>query len=150
MITKIKPGTNNALKTIRKQFPQVKKVVDARVGITIKVTEKNNSRARKKDPHSCALANACIEKHIADACIIGITTSYLIKGNKATRYKTTNTVGREITSFDRHHDFQPGIYALSPISPANRLGQDTRKKRPSGSHPKRMVHKTANIRELIH
>ena len=139
----------SALSSIRKHFPQVTKIVDARIGITIKVTEKDNKKARKKDPNNCALATACIDSHIADSAIIGISSYYLIKGNKAVRYKTTESVSREITSFDRHHDFQPGIYGLSPVSKSCRLGAHRLDHTGPKNQVRKIIHKnTANIRRL--
>src|SRR4051812_17932241 len=100
--------SQNALNKIRKLFPQVKHVEDADESIVITVTKKDNSSARKKEPTDCALARACIREKIADAAIIGLSYSWLIKGTKAIRYATSVTVSREITSFDRHHDFMAG------------------------------------------
>jgi hypothetical protein len=40
------------------------------------------------------------------------------------RYKTSVAVGREITSFDRHHEFATGNdYLLSNVPPSSRLGR---------------------------
>ncbi len=138
----------SSLHTIQKLFPQVEEVVDSRKTITISVTAADGHRAKKKDPYACALAKACTRQGIAEGAIIGVGYSYLIKGRKATRFKTSVPVAREITSFDRHHDFQPGEnYLLSKISPTNRLDR-IRKPRKSGPHHKRVVHHTANIRIL--
>jgi len=141
-----------ALKRIQRHFPQVKSVVDATEGLLINVTEKDNKDAVPGDTDNCALAKAAVRERQADGAIIGVAYSWLIRGTKATRYKTSNTVGREITSFDRHHDFATGQnYRLSPVSPANRLGQGR------STHPnldkgrgeiKPIVHRTARIREM--
>src|SRR6267154_6370563 len=112
----------SALSVLKKQFPQIEQVKDSNKTIEIEVTSKDSSGGRKKDPQSCALAKDCIRNKIADAAIIGLSYSYLIKGNKATRYKTSVGVGREITSFDRHQDFAEGsYYKLSKISKSSRL-----------------------------
>src|SRR6266550_1113348 len=113
----------SALSVLQKTFPQVKKVVDAKESIRINVTSRDSISARKKDPNGCALVHACVREKIADAAIIGIGFSYLIKGSKATRYRTSEGVGREITSFDRHQDFAEGKdYTLSKVGPSSRLG----------------------------
>jgi len=142
----------SALATIQKTFPQVKKVIDARRSIRVSVTENDCSAARKKDPNSCALARACIREKLGDAAIIGISTCYLIKGDRAIRFKTSETIAREITSFDRHHDFAAGNdYTLSKIAPRARLGTALRvgtgKPRAHGA-PKMRHHQTINIRKL--
>ncbi len=140
---------------IRKSFPQVEELRDATSGIVINVTEKDSQTARKKDPEDCALARACMRQNLADGAIIGIGYSWLIKGKVATRYKTTTTVSREITSFDRHHDFAPGKdYMLSRISPGSRMGRQRtplslKSGKHNGSARQRTVHHTENIR-VIH
>ena len=145
-----KQNGNCALFKIRKHFPQVTIVKDAIKSLIVSVSSKDSQSSRKKDPENCALATACKRQHIADGAIIGIGYSWLIKDNIATRYKTSITVSREITSFDRHQDFNEGNdYMLSKVSESNKLG---RKK--TGGHTRdsnkskwpRKVHKTENIR----
>lgn len=144
---------NNALAIIRRQFPQVKQVVDAKKTISIQVTPQDCASGRKKDPNNCAMVKACVRTKIAEAAIVGVSYSYLIKGDKATRYKTSVGVGREITSFDRNQEFAEGDnYKLSKVAPSNALG----KKYPrNGKAPRKStipspvaVHRTANIRVI--
>jgi len=144
----------SALTILKKQFPQVSKVQDSKRTITVNVTPKDTKSGRKKDPNNCALAKACVRSKIADIAIIGISFSYLIKGNKATRYKTLVGVGREITSFDRHQDFAEGLdYKLSKVSPSSRLNKEYKRK--SGLHTgtkinSNKIHHTDNIRIIKH
>jgi len=142
----------SALTTLQKIFPQVEQVKDSNTTILVSVTSEDSSKARKKDPKNCALARACVRQKLADAAIIGIGYSYLINGNKAIRYKTSNGVAREIVSFDRHQDFEEGNnYLLSKVSPSGRLN---RHKGSGGPHKikrdtsKTKVHRTANIRVI--
>lgn len=144
-----RPG-KNVLTRLRKHFPGVKKVVDATESITVSVTKADSDTGRKKDPSNCALAKACVRQG-ADGAVINIGYSYIIHGDTATRYKTSNTVGREITSFDRHQDFAEGRdHLLSKVSPAERLGR----KNKGGGHTRNKEwhkahihhHKTARIR----
>ena len=149
----MKPS-NYALNKIRKQFPQVERVRDSRRTIEVSVKPNDTTSGRKKDPASCALARACVRTHIADAAIIGIGFSWLIKGKAATRYKTSVAISREITSFDRHQDFaEGGHYKLSKVPPSNRLNRPEPWR--SGHHSKvkkgpakQKVHHTANIRAI--
>lgn len=123
----MKQPKNRALARVRKYFPHVNKVRDAKEGILISVTAADSKGALKKDPANCALAVACRRQGIADGAIINIGFSYLIKGDVATRYKTSHTVGREITSFDRHQDFAEGRdYRLSKIGPSAALGRSNK------------------------
>jgi len=72
--------------------------------------------------------------------------SQLVRGTHATRYATTEPVKREITSFDRHGDFRAGIFTLSRVPPASRLGVE--RKRPEDRHTgtgKRMKRVTPKV-----
>lgn len=111
------------LKRIRKLFPLVNRVVDSNVDLYVSVTEDDSSTSKKKDPANCAFANACARCCNADGAIINIGTAYVIKGNVATRFRTTEGVAREIVSFDRHQDFAPGHnYRLGKITKARAMG----------------------------
>lgn len=138
---------------LRTKFPRVREVVDATRGVRVSVKPRDTIEGRKNQPTECAMAKAMRRDFDADGIIIGLSYSYLIKGEKATRFKTPASVAREITSFDRHHDFAPGEYGLSAISPSQRLGLDKseeRKRRASRvTHPSRLVHKeTVRVRTL--
>lgn len=142
----------SALATVRRYFPYVEEVVDADESITINVTKRDSETSKKRDPANCALVHACKRLHIADAAIIGLSYSYLIKGTTATRYKTSCTVSREIVAFDRHKQFAAGQnYRLSRVSPQARIGTQHRggqgSKNKKARTPK-AVHKTAFVRKL--
>lgn len=143
---------NNAVTRVRKYFPQVNQVVDAKDTIEVSVTKKDSKSAKPKDPSQCALAQACCRELKADGAIINMGYSYVIKGEVATRYTTSVAVGREITSFDRGGGFEAGFdYKLSKVSPAAQLGArndhrtGTRPPHKSTVKPK-AVHHTINIR----
>jgi len=142
----------SALSKIKKIYPQVTKVVDAKKTISINVKDIDNKAGRKKDFAECALAKACKRTKIADSVLIGLTTSYLIKGNIATRYKTSEAVSREIVSFDRHQDFASGRnYKLSKINKAMKLGTTTHRGGESSGKlgpRKRINHRTADVRQI--
>lgn len=124
---------NNILKRLRKMFPLLEGVEDATEGVIVSVTTADSKGGTKKDPKSCALAKACVRNKLCDAAVIGIGNSYLIRGNVATRYKTSVGVSREITSFDRHQDFAVGKdYLLAKIAPTMRLGYRKNFSKPSG------------------
>jgi hypothetical protein len=144
---------SNALTIVQRHFPNVEKIVDADDSIAVKVTKRDSDNGRKKDAGECALAKACVRELEADGAIINVSYSYVITGKKATRYSTSVAVAREITSFDRHQDFQPGTYVLSKIKPSARLGSDKgggghhKKDRAPWKIPKRVhTHHTENIR----
>lgn len=143
----------NALTRVRKYFPNVERVRDSKRSIIIRVKPEDSKTGKKKDPGACALANACVREQIADQAIIGLGYSYLIKDNVATRYQTSHGVGREIVSFDRHQDFQPGNdYRLQAVTKSQRLGHKPQQQG-SGPHKTKRpgpiaVHHTANVRVL--
>lgn len=141
------------LSQIQKDFPKVKQIVDATESIQISVEKQDVTKGVKKSPGSCALARACVRDLKVDGAYINIGFSYVVDGDTAVRFKTPVTVGREITSFDRHHDFATGKdYTLSKVSPASRLGL---RKRPPGKHgghktkvKKPMLHRTVRVRKV--
>lgn len=145
-------GSKNAVSRVRKYFPSVNHVRDATDTIKVAVRAADSRDGKKNDPGNCALARACRRELAADGAIIGIGFSYVIKGDVATRYKTSVGVAREITSFDRHQDFAIGAdYILSRVPPASRLGRherDGRTARPvkSPHSPVAVHHKTVRVR----
>ena len=151
-----KNGTigGNSLRMVRQYFPQVTSVEDSNKPSIVEVTNADNSHADVKSHVTCALAIACKRFFKADGVIIGLTTSWIIKGKMAYRFKNADTVSREITSFDRKAGFDPGFYLLVPPSPAARLGS-VRSSNPSrsGTTPKTKTkqfrHYTRNVRTTL-
>jgi len=139
--------------SIRKMFPNVTSAVDASKPVEVSVSKKDCTDAKKLDPTECALARAAKRELHVDGVIIGMSSSYIIHGTVAIRYHTPESVQREIVSFDRHQDFEPGDYHLVPKSPSNTFGQ-TRKRdnrgRKGGANKtaKRKVHTSARVRVL--
>lgn len=135
-------------------FPKVSKIKDANNSIWVNVTKKDSDTGRKKDGSDCALARACVREFSADGAVINIGTSYIIKGNTAVRFRTSQAVGREITSFDRNAGFEPGNdYLLAAPTPTSRLDAPRRgefyKKGDGDKKPARQAvhrHTTENIR----
>ena len=141
----------DALAIVRKYFPRVKDVGDANVGMTVAVSAKDGKYSVPGDPSKCALARACRRTRTVDGAIIGLTYSYIIHGTKATRFKTSEGVSREIVSFDRHSDFAAGSYRLSPVSESNRLGVNRGKSthpQNGGTRKRPMIHRTVRVRGI--
>jgi len=140
-------------RAVKRLFPKVIAAMDATKPIEVSVNAKDCKEATSKNPSDCALARAAKRELHADGVIIGMSSSYIIKGNKAIRYQTPDSVQREIVSFDRHHDFATGSYVLPPKSPTNRFGNvHESNKRRSKSNPvktvRRKVHTSVRIRTL--
>jgi hypothetical protein len=139
----------SALGIVRKYHPNVTRVVDAKKQVNILVTPEDCKGSKKKSPDHCALAQAFTRKY--DGAIISLSTAYLIKGNKAIRYKVPQSISREIVSFDRHHDFAAGEYTLKAPSKTARLGPRQwaqPKNRPAGRGLRKRSHRTEGIRTL--
>lgn len=143
-----------ALRKVQKYFPQVKTVRDSTRSIGVRVTKADTRKSRKGDVAGCALAMACKRELMIDGAIIGLKSSYLITGKVAVRYHTPESVRREITSFDRHGDFDIGEYHLGPVPKTSRLGyhrnheNDNRTDRRGKGINKVKIHRTARVRHI--
>ena len=138
-------------RAIQRKFPNVMVVTDATKPVSVSVNKKDCKIATKRNPSECALAIAAKRELKVDGVIIGIGTTYLIKNNKAIRFGTPESVRREIVSFDRHQDFNPGEYYLVPKPPSNRLGKYVRRTLHAGGEnktAKRKYHYSARVRML--
>jgi hypothetical protein len=141
----------SALKIVQKFYPQVNRVVDAPRERVVTVSAQDCKAATKKMPNDCAMAKAFKREY--DGAIISTSVAYLIRGDKAERFKVPASVSREIVSFDRHKDFAPGEYYLSAPSEAFKMGPRRSKvpldpNRQRGNAGKRKRHVTAGIRSL--
>jgi len=136
---------------IARAFPSVMKIIDATHSVQIHVNAKDCKDGEPLNPNECALAKAVQRQFKADAAIIGLGASYIIKGNKATRFHTPEKIRREMVSFDRHHDFEQGDYTLIPKSPAARFeaARSYFKKHRASKMDKRRRHDTAPVKHVM-
>lgn len=100
---------------IRRYFPDVDRVVDATKSIEVEVISKDVDRAKQKREDCCAMAKACERLPGVDGAIIKTSTAFIIRGHTATKFMVPDCVTKEIISFDRHGDFHPGKYYLTPV-----------------------------------
>lgn len=136
-------------KSIKQLFPQVEHAVDADRPVEVSVSAKDCKDAKRLNPTECALAQAARRQFKADAVVIGMSSSYVIRGKEAVRFATPISVQREIVSFDRHQDFAPGQYYLTPKSPTARFGHKYRvKDHGRNKVAKREIHHSARVRVL--
>jgi hypothetical protein len=153
-MTQHKTHISSSLALVRRYFPQVNAVIDARKPAIVEVTRQDNALAVKRSHRTCALAIAAKRCFHADGVIIGLTTSFIILKTVAIRYKNAGTVSREITSFDRGAGYDEGKYILSPCSPSAALGTkrayDSVRHAKDGSGRKpRFRHFTRNVRTSL-
>lgn len=145
----------SALSIVRKYFPSITRVTDARDSLDVEVLAKDCKSGKAGEVNDCAMARAC--KRQFDGAIISKAIAYLIKGNVATRFRVPSSLQREIVSFDRNHDFRPGSYYLAKPYTTEKLlwRRDARSgtTSPIGSPDKpvkvvRRSHKTDGLRSL--
>ncbi len=79
-----------------------------------------------------------------------ISRTYVKQGKQWVRYITPEAISREITSFDRGAQFEPGDYKLRKPAESERLEYERRGR--EGTHgseggKKKYQHHTVNIRE---
>lgn len=138
---------------VKQYFPTVDKVEDADKPVIVEVTKADVVNSTIKSHETCALALACKRYFHADGVIIGLTTSWIIRGKVATRFRNAGTVSREITSFDRKAGFDVGFYVLAPASPSNRLGlersYDPVRKAKGAKGVRQFKHYTRNVRTTL-
>ena len=147
----------SALHNVQAKFPNVTKVVDAKKDAAFEVTKADTKTAAVRNHTACAAAVACKRKLDLDGVMMSVNTAYLVKGTTATRYKVPESIGREITVFDRDAAFEPGDYQLKAPCQSERLGVSRGGKAPNiagpnshnGNLAKRFRHKTGGIRASI-
>lgn len=140
-----------SLSIVKKYYPQVRYVRDAKKSIVVHVSTSDCKKSTQKSPNSCAMAQAFRRKH--DGAIISLSVAYIVDGNKAVKFRVPQAVSRELVSFDRHNDFAVGAYKLIKISRGNRMGERTKEDRhlnPKRSHRNKEVisHRTTGVRSL--
>ncbi len=99
------------------------------------------------------MAVACKRAFKLDGVIISRSVAYLIKDNKATRFKMPESASREVISFDRGAGFSVGEYELRRVPKTSRLGYreprvETDDVNRDGK-PKRHAHYTTNVRTVL-
>jgi len=145
---------SNALRSVRKFFPKVEKVVDADEQILFHVTKRDAKEGARKDHANCAGARALVREQHADGAVVGKSVTFVVHENVATRYLTPVSVSREVVSNDRASEFEPGEYHLSPPTPTARLGHlrerdPHRKQHGKTQRNSRHIHLTDNVRTSL-
>ena len=142
----------NLPRAVQRLFPNVVLCVDSDTAVDVIVSKSDCRDAKKLNPSECALAKAAKRELHADGVIIGLSSSYIIKGDTAVRFNTPQAVQREIVSFDRHQDFSPGEYTLNPKAPTQKLGSQHYRVRENRSNSNkkvhRKIHRSARVRVL--
>lgn len=69
-------------RALKRLFPDLKKIIDAKSSINVSVQSNDCKKAEPLNPSHCAMAQAAKRQFKIDNAVIGISTSYLIKGIK--------------------------------------------------------------------
>lgn len=121
-------------------------VIDADEDIILNVTKRDVLNSKKKDPNNCAAAKAGKREFRKDVKVF-LSRMYIKENKHWVRYLTPTNAAREITSFDRGSQFEPGEYIFKAASPRQRLGTYRGTSHMStGTGKKRKIHITANVR----
>jgi hypothetical protein len=126
-------------------------LIDAPLGISVEleIVKSDVTGARRNDPALCAAARAA-QRHFKTDVEVHLSRTYVkTKDKKAwIRYRTPEAISREIVSFDRSSQFEPGSYMLKAAPASDRLGQHKGASTPkTGAKKRRAMHFTANVRE---
>ena len=71
-------------------------IYDATEPLSFEVTKRDISKGGIKEPDTCAMALACKREHNYKDVRIHINYSYVLEKNHWVRYRTPNSVAREI------------------------------------------------------
>lgn len=127
-------------------------VVDAGKDIKLSVTPADIRGSSKKNPGQCAAART-LSRELETEARVFLTRTY-IKDKKAktwVRYLTPASISREIVSFDRGSQFEPGEYVIKAPSAGQRLGYDrgpSSEDQRTGKRFQSPVHKTVSVRDF--
>ena len=158
-MTRSQANSARVITRLNNAFPDLNiiRVRDASSPIEVEVLSGDAKRGKSFKNKECALARACKRQLNVSGVVINLSTSYLVRRIKDTnnyealRYHTSTTAQREILSYDRHHDFSPGIYRLGAFSKSATLPAVRAYKKTGSRTPKGIVHRhrTINVRKAI-
>ncbi len=90
-------------------------VIEAKLPVTLNVTDKDVKQASRKNPGMCAAARCCLRQPKVTDVRVHASRTYLKIGKHWFRYQTSGPLRQEIISFDRGGTFSPGVYELKPL-----------------------------------
>lgn len=131
-------------------------LVDATTPLEIEVKRGDIRTAKTKHHKECAFAKACKRTFAIRNAYFFRAIAYLEFKDKMVRFSLPHVVQREIVSFDRNQDMEPGRYFLAAVSPSrnrdiqrsyDRLRHTRRRDNEGTTNIKRgLIHRTTNVR----
>src|SRR5437016_5510806 len=110
------------LKALRKYWPEVERVVDAKNRLLIHVNDDDIKSARPQDAANCVVARACQREQAVDAVLVFPTRAYILQGTLATRFVVPESMTREIAVLDRGGKPMPGKFHFAPPTKLWKMG----------------------------
>lgn len=100
-------------------------IIDAKMPISLSITQKDIDSARVKAPNACAAAVACKKKLHAREVRVHLSRIYVRYNDQNwMRYMTPRSLRSEIVAFDRGGKFEAGDFVLSAPQPSKKLGTE--------------------------
>lgn len=130
------------------------KVIDGLKPLKIRITAEDVRKGAQKNATSCAAARALCREGFTEARVHAARTYVKQPDGTWLRYVTRPALRSEIVAFDRGGNFEPGEYHLSPIQPAEQIGNRAKRKgynyrktmAQRNAAPKRKNHVTTGVR----
>lgn len=124
-------------------------VKDAANPLMIHIKQCDITGSKKADASNCAAARA-LKREVGSEAKVFMTRTYVKVGKVWARFVTPESITREIVSFDRGAQFEPGEYVLKPPSKTERLDHRSKptgpkKKQSTSTKPR---HVTASVRQM--
>jgi hypothetical protein len=116
-------------------------VVDAAQNVDITITAADVRNSKKKNPGACAAAVAT-ERKFHRPVKVFLSRMYVKDKNQWVRFITPGNIAREIISFDRGSEFEPGEYHFRAPTVGQRLGSH-------GSSQSKGTHKTRKPQHVV-
>jgi hypothetical protein len=124
-------------------------VEDAKRPILLKITKGDCKKADRKEPSTCAVAQAFYRQTNAQEVRIHLARAYVkTTPDKWVRYIVEKAMRLELVVFDRGGTFAPGEYRLSAPQPSKRIGARPAKPGPKLKRgtPRRPPHVLVDVR----
>lgn len=117
--------------------------------VEVEVTAADIRASRRKDATACAFAVACRRHEKAVAAYFFKSLAFIeYKDKTLVRYQIPGSVQKEIVSFDRSGEMEPGNYQLSPYTRRKKASGEKRDKTKSRKKKAR-PHTTEKIRVAL-
>ena len=129
-----------------------KRIVDAKDGLFLEVTERDIKKARMGDSRACGFVQCIKRQEPCEAAYVFRSVAYIETDEEIVRYELPPSMQKEVVAFDRSKAMVPGEYRLSPPSKTNTLKdiRSRKKTKRGGPFARGKGAKTANKPRYVH